>query len=118
MEHYTRKDPQVKQRVVRHAHAPEEVWVETRTNVKKIAERNAKIRNDRLLVQGKASPFADGDELTAAFQFDTVMAYQLAKAKYPDLFAQAEAGGEIGVRAGEQLALLLPEYVTMVKRRV
>jgi hypothetical protein len=59
----------------------------------------------------------DGDELTASFQFPSVMAYQLAKARYPDLFAQAEAGGSIGVRAGEQLALLLPEYVTMVKRR-
>ncbi len=106
-----------KQTIARDAHAPETVYVETVTDDKEGLERNKKIRAAGLLKQGQRVPVIDEHaELTAAFQFPTVMDYKLAKARYPEEFAWVEEGGEASIRAGEKLAFLLPEYVTMVKR--
>lgn len=116
IKHTLHASPRYRQRLITHAHEPERIWVETVTNERPALERNQAIRNAGLLQRGAPNPFADGDEIVVAFSFPTLIDYRLARAKYPDLFEQAERGGSIGVRAGEALAILFPGYVTTIRR--
>ena len=59
----------------------------------------------------------DHADLAVQFQFPTVLDYQLTREKYPDIFADLEQGGDTSIKAGERLALLVPEYVTTVRNR-
>jgi hypothetical protein len=116
LRHLLHNSQRYRQRLITHAHEPEKIWVETQTNEAPVLERNTEIRNAGLLKQGARNPFADGDEIVVAFQFPTLIDYRLARAKYPDLFLQAERGGHLGIQAGERLALLFPGYVTTIRR--
>ncbi len=110
------KEGRVTKTVIRDAHCPTTVGVLTETVEDDVLERNKAIRSAELMRRGQRNPMADGDELTASFQFPSPTDYFLCRAKYPDLFEQATRGGQLGVAAGERLAILLPQYVTMVKR--
>lgn len=104
---------------MRDAHDPDRVYVQITSEDDAVLERNRAIRNARLMQIGQRAP-ALGDEhadVSASFQFPTVTDFQLAKAKHPDIFAELELGGEHSIRAGEKLAILFPQYVTMVRRR-
>ncbi len=116
IKHTLHQSSSYRQRLITHAHEPERIWVETVTNERPALERNQAIRNAGLLPQGTPNPFADGDEIVVGFSFPTLIDYRLARAKYPDLFEQAERGGHPGVLAGERLALIFPGYVTTIRR--
>ena len=109
----------VKKWLIRDAHQPNRVYVHTETAQAPVIEQNQRIRGEQLMKIGQRTP-ALGDEhadISASFQFPTVVDYQVAREKYPDLFHDLELGGDVAIRAGERLSLLLPQYVTMVKRR-
>ena len=110
------REGRVRKTVHRDAHAPEQLYIETVTDDAAVLERNKAIRSARLLERGAPGMLGEGDEMTAAFQFPSMTDYILAKKRFPEEFAQVERGGEDSVRAGEKLSILLPEYVTMVKR--
>lgn len=118
MKHVFRNAHRVKQTVARDPHDPTRVYVETVTDDRDVLKRNERIRNDRLLKVGdrRSALGDDHAEVAVAFQFPTVMDYNLCKARHPELFAEFELGGDASVRAGERLALLEPEYVTSTRR--
>lgn len=108
----------IKKWVIRDAHVPNTVHVHTEINQKPVIDLNSRIRNAGLMKRGQRfTPIDNYAEMTAQFQFPTVLDYTLARERYPDIFADLEAGGDLAVRAGERLALLMPEFVTMVKPR-
>ena len=107
------------QTLARDAHNPTQVFVETDTTAadKAIYERNQRIQRAGLMQQGQRNALGqEGAEITVAFQFPNVMAWQIAKAQHPQEFADLEVGGIVSERAGERLALLLPQFVTSIKR--
>jgi len=110
--------PRAEKYLVRDPHDPGKLYVHVRTLQAPVIERNKQIRSSKLMQTGRRfDPIDEYAEVTASFQFPTVIDYQLARQKYSDLFAQLEEGGEKAVRAGEHLAFLFPQYVTTVKRR-
>jgi len=116
MKHTFRDDGQVRKTVHRDPHNPTSIYIETVTDDAASLRRNKQRRDSEALRVGDANPMVDGDELTAAFSFGTMIDYEIARRKYPDLFAELEMGGKHSVHAGEKLSLLLPQYCTMVKR--
>lgn len=93
------------------------VYVETVTNDRPVLERNQRIRNEGLMKIGQRVPAVDEHaDISTSFQFPTQMDYTLCKARHPELFARLDEGGEESIRAGEQLALLEPQYVTSIRR--
>ena len=110
--------PLVRKTLVRDAHVPDTVHVVTETNDAPALAANARIRSAGLLKRGQRfRPIDDHAELTVQFQFPTVTDYMLARATYPDIFAELELGGDHAIRAGDRLALLLPQYVTTIYSR-
>lgn len=116
MKHVYRNDGVVCKTVHRDAHDHSRIYLETRTNDAATLRKNAQLRASEALRVGDANPLVDGDELTAAFSFASMTDYDIARRKYPDLFAELDLGGAHSVHAGEKLSLLLPEHCTMVKR--
>lgn len=116
MKHTFRNRDGAKQTVHRDAHSPERVYIETETDDRAVLELNQRIRNEELVPQDIPNRYHEGDVVAFAFQFPTAMDYALVRRKEPELFARIEAGGDDGLRAGEQLSLLYPQYVVTHKR--
>lgn len=108
----------VRKWLIRDRHQPGRVYAHVESVQQPVLERNQKIRGAGLLKRGGALKAVDeGADLGIAFQFPGVIEYHAARQKYPDIFAQLEQGGDDAVRAGERLALLMPQYVTSVGNR-
>ena len=92
------------------------LYVQTRTDKAAGLASNRRIRQAELMKIGQRIPGPDDHaDVAVSFQFPTVLDYIAAKQHYPDIFAALEEGGDASIRAGEKLALLLPEYVTCVR---
>lgn len=107
------RDPNVEKWLIRE---DDKLYYHVRTAKQPVIDQNTRIRNAGLMRRGARFKALDEyAEFTAQFQFPTQTDYQVAKRRYPDEFAALEEGGDAAVRAGERLAILMPEYVTMVK---
>jgi hypothetical protein len=117
MKHTFYRDGKVRKTVMRDAHAPETIAVKVETDETEVLKRNQQIRNAELMRQSDRFTLVDEQaEVVVGFQFPTVADYNLARLAYPDLFEALQEGGRAAERAGEQLALLMPQYVTTVIR--
>lgn len=107
----------VRKTVMRDAHDPSTIAIKVETNDRPTLERNKQIRHSGLLMQDSRLPLLpDGDVVAFAFQFPTIMDYQLLKNKESELFHQCELGGDAGLRAAERLSILYPQFVVITKR--
>ena len=112
MKHQFYNTGRTKARVVRDAHAPEEIFVETVIDDDAQLERNAKIRNEELLPSGTRNPLIDGDVIAYAFSFPTHANYELVCREEPELMHRMQHGNEDErYRAAQRLAVLYPQYV-------
>jgi hypothetical protein len=101
---------------MRDEHVPDTLYVKIETYDDDVVELNKAIRSAEMLHVGQRfTPVDEHAELTAQFQFPSHTDYQLARESYPDIFSDLEEGGDVSIRAGEKLAVLFPQYVTMVK---
>ena len=92
------------------------LYVQTRTDKRAGLESNRRIRQAELMKVGQRIIGPDEHaDVAVSFQFPTPLDYLAARAHYPDVFEALDEGGEAAIRAGEQLAILLPEYVTSVR---
>ena len=102
----------VKATVVRDAHCPEEIYIETKVNDKRQLHINDRIRKEELLPSGTASKLVDGDVISYAFSFPTVQNYEMVKDAQPDLMQQVQYGEDSErLAAALKLAVLYPQYV-------
>ena len=108
--------PLVTKTVMRDAHCPERIVIKTESDEVPVLERNKRIREAGVLMQDSRSPFADGDVIAFSFQFPTIFDYEMARSQHPELFERASKGGDESIRAGQRLAILYPQYVTITKR--
>lgn len=117
MKHVFRNRHNVRKTVMRDAHLPERIYVKTETNDKPVVERNQAIRSAELLRQDSRNPLVDGDVIAFSFQFPTVIDYELAKKKDPDIFDDLLHGNDHErTRAAERIQILYPGYITITKR--
>ena len=92
------------------------LYVQTRTDKQAALESNRRIRQAELMKIGQRIIGPDEHaDVAVSFQFPTTLDYISARQHYPDIFAALDEGGEAAIRAGERLAILLPEYVTSVR---
>ena len=107
----------VKKWLMRDAH-DDTVYVHTEVDNDAELELNKRIRSAGLMKIGQRfTPIDDHADIAVQFQFPTTTDYHLARQKYPDIFAELDQGGDQSIKAGERLALLMPEYVTTVRNR-
>ena len=92
------------------------LYVQTRTDKAAALASNRRIRQAELMKIGQRIPGPDEHaDVAVSFQFPTPLDYLAARQHYPDIFAALDEGGDAAIRAGERLAILLPEYVTSVR---
>lgn len=117
MKHVFRNDSGIRKTVARDAHAPEQVFVLTETDERDVLEKNKKIRSEELMRQGVRNPMVPGDYIAYAFQFPTIVDYNLAQKREPELFAQLHSDSDSErYAAAHKLSILFPGYVTTAKR--
>lgn len=121
MKHVLENDGIRKSTLIRDAHNPGQVYVETQVNdkvVKKRIDRNMAARREGVVPQDMRNPLIDGDVIGFAFSFTTVEEYDMVKRAEPDLMQQVLKGTDTErMAAAQKLSILFPQYILTEKKR-